>query len=281
MNNRIKILFTDLDGTLLDTKRSVSDRNINCLRELGHHNIIRVIATGRSLYSYKKVLGPDFPADFIIFSTGAGIIDLKTGALLNSSNLKKDDVTAISRYLIEQQTDFMVHHTVPHNHRFIYFGDTQANSDFARRLQLYKEHAQKFVSLKHMPQKSAQIIAIFSNDLQRFNTVKKGLNDYQVTRTTSPLDGKSIWMEIYPPHVSKGESAGWLCKHLQINPAYSLGIGNDFNDISLLDFTRHSYIVANAPEEMQQEYRLTSSNNEDGFYVAIQDCMGPNLSDIY
>jgi Cof subfamily protein (haloacid dehalogenase superfamily) len=276
MKNKIKILFTDLDGTLLNSDGLVSTTNRNCMEDLGRRNIIRVIATGRSFYSYNKVIGKDFPADFLVFSTGAGILDLKTGDLIYAANLEKQDITYISQYLIEHRADFMVHHSVPQNHRFTYFGDTKADSDFTRRLRIYKDYAREYVTPACLPQESAQIIAIFPEDLQRFNSVKKGLNGFQVTRTTSPLDGRSIWMEIYPPHVSKGASAGWLCSCLQIDQQESLGIGNDYNDISLLEFTSKSYVVANAPSEMQQKYRLTLSNNEDGFCQAINNAMLPD-----
>ena len=80
-------------------------------------------------------------------------------------------------------------------------------------------------------------------------------------------------MEVYPSHVSKGEGAGWLCNYLQIDQQESLGIGNDYNDISLLEFTSRSYVVANAPHEMQQKYRLTLSNNENGFSQAVSNAM--------
>ncbi len=269
MKNRVKIIFTDLDGTLLNSERTVTSPNFNCLEKLGQHKIYRVIATGRSLFSFEKVISSGFPADFLIFSTGAGIIDLNTKKLLHSSSLKRTDITYISNYLIDQKADFMVHHTVPDNHYFTYYGDTTTDTDFTRRLQIYQDYARKYDSASCLPHESAQIIAVFPDDLSRFNAVKKNLNGYQVTRTTSPLDGKSIWMEIYPHNVSKGRSAKWLCDYLQINQSESFGIGNDFNDISLLDFTEHSYIVANGPVELQRKYRSTRSNNEDGFCQAV------------
>ncbi len=273
MRNKVKILFTDLDGTLLNSARLVSAANFNCLEELGQQGIVRVIATGRSFFSFQKVIGTDFPADFLIFSTGAGILDLKTGNLLYSSNLEKKDIDYIVNHLIKQRAEFMVHHSVPHNHRFIYHGDTQKENDFTRRLRIYKDFAAEYKTPACLPDKSAQVIAIFPDDLERFNLVKMGLNDYQVTRTTSPLDGKSIWMEIYPPQVSKGKSADWLCEYLKIEQAESIGIGNDYNDISLLEYTSKSYVVANAPLEIQQKYRTTLSNNDDGFCLALNNAM--------
>ncbi|PIE66451.1 MAG: hypothetical protein CSA26_00815 [Desulfobacterales bacterium] len=48
-----------------------------------------------------------------------------------------------------------------------------------------------------------------------------------------------------------------------------MGIGNDYNDIELLDFTALSYMVANAPAELKERYGQTSSNDNHGVYQAI------------
>ncbi len=271
MGNRIKIVFTDLDATLLNTDKKVSHRNYRCLQRLGGRGVVRVIATGRSAYSFEQVIPPDFPADYLIFSSGAGVLNLMTRELMFSAALKSEDVERISRTLINLKVDFMVHETVPDNHRFVYCQENKDNSDFNRRVAIYKDFAEHFLDVGAFPARSAQIIVIFTGDIRQFRLVENRLNGYQVTRTTSPLDGTSIWMEIYPEHVSKGSAAGWLCKSLKIDKKYSLGIGNDYNDISLLDFAANSVVVANAPAELRQRYKQTLSNDRDGFYHAVKE----------
>ncbi len=226
--------------------------------------------TGRSLYSCALVIPPDFPADYLIFSNGAGIFDLTTDRLLSSFNLQYNDIAKISSYLIEKKADFMVHDAVPQNHSFIYHFPSGDNPDFSTRLQLYKEFARDYTSHDALPRQSAQIIVIFFGDTPSFSTIETGLEEFQITRTTSPFDGRSLWMEIGPKHVSKGQSAQWLCDHLKLDRKYSLGVGNDYNDISLLQFTGFSFVVDNAPEELRRQFSNTTSNDNDGFYLAIQ-----------
>jgi Cof subfamily protein (haloacid dehalogenase superfamily) len=270
MSNSIHIVFTDLDGTLLTSERRLSTANLQCLEELQRADIVRVIATGRSYYSFTAALTTHIPADYLIFSTGAGIIDLQEDRLLYSANLSRRDIYYITRHLQENRIDFMVHHAVPDNHYFIYSGNPEKNSDFSHRISIYNDFAQKFSSFTALPESGAQVIAILPENLELFEQVQEGLSDYQVTRTTSPLDHKSIWMEISPAHASKGQGAAWLCDHLAIDPSTSVGIGNDYNDISLLEFTRHSYLVANAPADLQKCFPVSRSNNDDGFYHAIR-----------
>ncbi|MEE4239859.1 MAG: HAD family hydrolase, partial [Desulfopila sp.] len=240
MKPAIHIIFTDLDGTLLNSSRKISAVNSLLLEELHREKVIRVIATGRSLFSFNRLFsGREVPADYLIFSSGAGIIDLAGGALLHKTDMMQHDIHSISNHLQKQKIDFMVHHSVPDNHYFTYWGDRQTNSDFARRITLYEGYGKKFSTTEHLPDRAAQIIAVLQQDPAHFNRIRNGLEQYQITRTTSPLDGKSIWMEIFPPGVSKGEAAAWLCNHLDISTSASLGIGNDYNDITLLQQTRY------------------------------------------
>ncbi len=68
------LFVCDFDGTLLRSDRSFSDVDLKALIRLGELGIIRAIATGRSIYSINTVSISALPVDFILFSSGAGII---------------------------------------------------------------------------------------------------------------------------------------------------------------------------------------------------------------
>ena len=78
------MVVTDLDGTLIRSDRTFADDDLEALRVLGSEGIVRVIATGRSLYSARLVLDPEFPIDYLIFSTGAGILEWQSQTLILS-----------------------------------------------------------------------------------------------------------------------------------------------------------------------------------------------------
>ena len=62
------------------------------LVELGRRGRLRVIATGRNLFSARKVLPPDFPVDYVLFSSGAGIMDWPAQRLLRSVTMAAAEV---------------------------------------------------------------------------------------------------------------------------------------------------------------------------------------------
>ena len=77
-------------------------------------------------------------------------------------------------------------------------------------------------------------------------------------------------MEIFHQSVSKGNGVKFVCDSLQIEPEYTLGIGNDFNDLDLLEFTSHSYVVENGPQELKDRFLSAKSNEESAFAKAIE-----------
>lgn len=74
------LFIMDFDGTLLRSDRTVAAEGLVALRQLGELGIIRAIATGRSLFSFNTVPLSDLPLDFVIFSTGAGILQYRVDA---------------------------------------------------------------------------------------------------------------------------------------------------------------------------------------------------------
>ena len=74
----LQMVITDLDGTLANPEQKISQADLDTLKRLGEMDIIRVIATGRSLYSAIKILDKNLPIDYLLFSSGAGILSWKT-----------------------------------------------------------------------------------------------------------------------------------------------------------------------------------------------------------
>jgi len=265
------MVITDLDGTLLNPQQQVSDEDLRSLKLLGENKIYRIIATGRSIYSLNKVIPPDFPIDYLIFSSGSGILNWNTKELLHTQSLKSEEVATITKFLLTTDLDFMIQKPIPDNHHFVYYHTGNQNPDFFRRIKNYEKYAKPLPSDLKKVGDAGQFVAIIQTDVSVFEHIKEKLSQFKVIRSTSPLDGKSIWIEIFPKTVSKGLGAAWLCQRLGCDPTAVVSIGNDFNDIDLLNWTKHSFVVENAPEELKQKYEITDSNLNSGFTKVVQN----------
>jgi Cof subfamily protein (haloacid dehalogenase superfamily) len=266
-----KLVVTDLDGTLFNIDQVISTEDINTLKTLGEASIIRVIATGRSIFSAKKALPADLPIDYLIFSSGAGIEEWKTGKLMASYNLTPDEVNRSFQVLANKGLDIFVLDPVPDNHRCKYFKQNKSNPDFERRVEIYKEWAVEITQDSFVPSESCQLIAIDApeNAIRLLHEITNELNDLSVIRSTSPLDHQSVWIEIYSKKVSKAMGLEYLSNLLGISSLNSMAIGNDFNDLDMLRWAGKGFVVANAPEIIKDEFTLVESNSHSGFSKAV------------
>jgi len=167
---------------------------------------------------------------------------------------------------------------IPNNHQFAYYRSGKANPDFDRRLSLYKPFASPIGHSDDTQRDACQLIVILSNCINGFNQLKAKFEKVKIIRATSPLDHESIWMEIFPLHISKAYGAEWLCNYLDINPVLSMVIGNDYNDLDLLEWGKHPFVVSNAPKELREKYQVSKSADESGFSYAVDQVLKSKLN---
>lgn len=265
------MVISDLDGTIYPRGGPFSSRDLQTLENLSKQGITRVIATGRSLYSLKKVVAPDFPIDYLIFSSGAGIMDWDSKELLKSQEMKASEVQKAAVMLKKKDLDFMIHRPIPENHFFTYYPSGRDNPDFENRCLLYREFATSgtgdLQSGKFFP--ACQLLAIERKNHREslYEELKNKLKSLKVIRTTSPLNGRSTWIEIFPKTVSKGLAASWLAYRLGLNPDQVMALGNDYNDLDMLHWAGESWVVESSPAELR-----------DNFATIITDGKGGNLT---
>ncbi len=266
------LLITDFDGTLLRSDRTTfGRRDLDALNDLPTGQIVRVIATGRSIHSFETVGVKHLPVDFVIFSTGAGVSEWPSGRLVRKVGMQQEEVFHICGELREAGLDLMVLRPIPHTHHFAYISGDNPCADFNRRLSLYSPYAEKMRDNGRNFGEATQILVIEEAERgsQALSLVRERLSEFSVIQTTSPLDGKSTWIEIFPSGVSKSATANWLARELGVLQEDVLSVGNDYNDLDLLDWAGTSYVVENAPVDMKQRYPVVASNDEGGVAEAI------------
>jgi len=270
VNIFMKMLITDLDGTLLNNQGQVGLEDLSTLRELGHKKIIRVIATGRSYFSFQKVIPADFPIDYVILSSGAGLMDWATKRLVSYSRIQASMVRKIARILIQDKIDFMVHDELPDNHQFFYSDPNQHNGDFKKRLEIYEPFAKHLNAVEQLG-KASQFVLIFPQVEDFRDDLRKKLNEVSIIRATSPLDKRSVWFELMPKGVSKKSTAEKLARTNDINSREVLALGNDYNDLDLLDWAGQAYVVDNAPVELKERFNETVSNQDNALSCVLDN----------
>lgn len=265
------LIATDLDGTLLGPDRSISEANLAALHALGERGVVRVVATGRSGYSAHQVLPPSTPIDYLVVSSGAGIIRWSDGAYLHTQGLRGDQTAAAVQAFVALEVDFMVHDPIPDNHRFR-FRRAQGCIDFERRLAHYEAFATEHVLAEAgaWASEACQLVAVHDADRDDvLPEIETRLSELTVVRTTSPLDHGSVWIEVFPATVSKSQACAWIAERHGLTSADVAAVGNDTNDLDMLHWAGRSFAVGNAHASLLAVFEPVADYAADGFADAV------------
>lgn len=269
-----KMFITDLDGTLFRSDHTFSETDLETLEILGENGIIRVIATGRSLFSFNRSVRQKLPIDYLIFSTGSGVSRYPDpeNNILVKQGLNSEETAYAADLLEKLGLDYMIQNPIPDNHRFKYRFHGNGNNDFRTRLAFYKNYCEPIGPDPSAFGEASQLLAIVHPEkgLPLLPEIRRALPGLNVIKTTSPFDGQSLWIEIFPSSVSKSNAVAWLSENIQIQTNEIISVGNDFNDEDLLTCSDQGYIVDNAPEELKKMFTVVSSNDRCGVTEAAR-----------
>lgn len=254
------MLVCDLDGTLIMHGGPFDPSDVDALHVLGTNGVVRAIATGRALATARKVIPVDFPIDYLIFSSGAGILDWRSQQLLLAHVMQPEDVDLAVRAFLARELDFMIHAPIPDQHIFQFHRTGKPNPDFERRLARYAADG-RMLELGAARMAASQLLAVSpsGDPAEPFESLRRELSALSIIRATSPLDGHSMWIEAFAAGVSKSQAASWIARRCDIARQNAWAIGNDYNDWDLLRWAGRAAVVPNAPEAMRSEFAVTNS----------------------
>jgi HAD superfamily hydrolase (TIGR01484 family) len=275
------VFIMDFDGTLLRSDRTFAGPDLAALQRLGDLGIVRVIATGRSLYSFNTVAVDCLAVDFVIFSMGAGVLQFPLAKIVRRVILEPFEVERACAVLKAAHLDFMVHRIIPDNHMFAYFQSNDDNPDYQRRLLHYRQFARPLGEFADGFGPATQLLAVVPTQSARstLESIRNELPGFNVIQTTSPLDGESTWIEIFPTTVSKSLTAAWLAEELGVDRSRTVAVGNDYNDLDLLEWSASSYVVANAPTDLKSRFPSVASNNDAGVAETVTRWLAQQTED--
>nr|WP_320021659.1 HAD family hydrolase [uncultured Draconibacterium sp.] len=273
----IKLVATDLDGTFLKNDRTVSQANIDALHKLGEKQIVRVAATGRNLQKVKDVLQPDLPFDYVVFSSGAGVYNWQKKKLITNQNIKVSSAQKLLSHFINRDVNFHAFYPVPDNHKHYYYRGKNDCEEFERYFKFNVAYAKPLKTDELPKGELCQFLIIIKEDEERFNRLKADIEalcpEIRVIRASSPITPGYIWIEVFHHSVSKGNGVNEICKRLGISKDETMGLGNDYNDFDLLEFTMHSFLTDNSPHEIKDRYPNVPSNENDAFAFSVQSLL--------
>ncbi|MBQ1317581.1 MAG: HAD family phosphatase [Lachnospiraceae bacterium] len=265
-----KALFTDLDGTLLNDAKEVTEGNRLAIEEMRRQGHLLVVTTGRPLVSaiaQAEKLGLSGPGSVLIAYNGGILYDLGRHAVIDRVSIPLPTVYALfdeanarglyiqtyseERVLIEEHSD--------HKIAGYYCG----------RIGMQYDVIPDIRSLAREPEKLLLIDLVTRSKLNRF--IEEIGPSYE-----GRLDlfySSQYYLEVVPCGVNKGNALLRLADRLGIRPENTVAAGDEANDIPMLLAARYGVAMRNsAPDVLAKaRYVTTLDNNHDGVAEIIRD----------
>ncbi len=271
----IKAIIIDLDGTTLPRNwHQISEENREALEEAGRQGVVRILATGRSVFSLNNTLPEGLPVDYMVFSSGAGIMRWGDKEILLTRELSAEETLDIATHLWKYDINFTIQQRIPDNHHFYYRNISSLHEDFRRRIENYPGLGTPISSIDEIQDGATQFLVILDGkQLQLHGDIQQKLSTYSVIRSTSPIDNQAIWTEVFAPDVNKGTSCQLLLDQLGIHYDACAGLGNDYNDLDFLKRCGHPFIVSNASQSLRDQFDNMPADEDNGLAVFIQHAL--------
>ena len=259
----IKIVFIDIDGTLLNSKREVSKKTIEIIKKCKEKGIYIVITSGRSkletLY-YKKLIDA---SNYIISSNGAEVYDCNKDRVIYNRPIEKNIVMKLYDYA-EKNNDVikLIYDKNIAVNKIIYNDDINIKKDKSEIKEIIKKHnIVQCVILNKNINNLYEFKEFFVNN---FNNLKIE-NESKKLKNSNEAESDNYYCDVVKKDVSKGNAVEILYKYLNIDISQTAAIGDSFNDISMFKKVGISVAMKNAVEEVKKEATIiTETNNNDG-----------------
>lgn len=258
--SEVKLVVTDMDGTLLNTKGEVSSLFFNQFKVLKKHNIHFVAASGRQYQSILHKLDP-IKNDISIIAENGGIMKYadKTNILLK---LSSEDVLKSIEILRTIKDSYIV--LCGRKTAYIETNDSHFISKFSEYYTAYKI----VEDLTKVTDDDFLKIAVYhfeSSENKVLPHINKIINQLQVT-----VSGQN-WLDISHKDANKGYALKILQKELGVNSGETMVFGDYNNDLEMLELAHFSYAMKNAHPNVKKVANFeTKGNNELGVEFILE-----------
>lgn len=266
----IRLIAIDVDGTLLDSDGDLPPANAAAIHDAVAQGVQIALVTGRS-YPFARPVANGLPPGLsLIVSNGA-------------VERTMDGGTVARRLLDQRVARDVLAATRAHRHAAVLIFDRDADRQVVFETMDWEHPGrQKYWSRNHahiakaVPLEDAlvedPIQVMFNGGVEAMKALTaevRGGSGYAVS-VTEYIHRDFSLVDITSPDATKGRALTWKAQQLGIGRDAIMAIGDNFNDLEMLEAAGTPVVMANAVDELRQRgWRVTGHQNDAGVAAAI------------
>lgn len=262
-----KMLFIDLDGTLLNDEKKVSEKNIRAIRKAEEAGHMVTITTGRPLASCIKIarqIRSDHAEGYLICFNGALIYDLKKDVIVMEETVE----LPVVEILFEEAQKAGIHiHTYSH--------EKVLSRSVTPELLVYQKLTGMEYDINEEYPKGIQppnkVLLCELNSVGKLEQFQKDHRYLEDGRCRSAFSCEE-YLEYNPPLTSKGMGMKKVAELCGIDMEYTFAVGDERNDISMIQAAGTGIAMKNGQPQVKEiaDHVTECNNNEDAIAEVIE-----------
>ncbi len=276
--NRIRLLASDIDGTLLNPQFQISPEDLAALRRAHAAGIEIVLVTGRR-HTFALPIAQQLGFDLWLISSNGAVTRSLSGETFHRDLMPRQTCRDLCTAMQEFRGHTVLTFDKETKGAIVLEHLDALNSSIRRWLEKNMAYIE-FV----IPIESALVTdpvqAMFCGSMSRMAEALRALeaagldNRITILRTEYPERDLSM-IDVLNSGCSKGHALARWAAHRGYHRDQVMAIGDNHNDIEMLEFAGHPFIMGNACEELRSRgWSITLGNDNCGVAAALADVVG-------
>lgn len=268
-----KIIFIDIDGTLVDNKKQVSNETKLCLQKLVEKGIKIVLTSGRPYKSIVEYANECGLGNIHIGSNGAIVANIVSDKILFKKEIEKQ--TALEIINNATKNDIFVMITINGNQYIKY--KKWGISPASRKDIVIENNINDLLNNKNLNiiklvllNNNKQILEDFKKSLVKYNSLSivpvEVMTIPDHIRNEDGVCNNPYNLDIMASNISKSSGINCVLNYFDINKEQSIGIGDGLNDLDLFSAVGLKIAMKNANPKLKENADIISEfdNNNSG-----------------
>lgn len=256
-----RTVFSDIDGTLLNSEQKITSKTKYALGELQKNGIPFVIVSARSPGGIFSVMKDNGIKCHTISFSGAVIMDENKNILYHKS-FNKSVARRILDFIKSRSFDVAVNIYSPTQ----WVTENKKDPRVVCEEQTVKICAEEGSVDDISGNEICKILCIGEPEsiFSLEKSLKENFSSFEIVRSAN------FMLEIMQSGVNKAEAVKKLCEILNVRPEDAAAFGDNYNDYEMLLAVGNGYLMDNAPKELKEKIKKhAKDNNSDGIYYSL------------
>lgn len=255
----MKLFFTDLDGTLLNSECKISEETKNVLDkwvQAGHKLILNSGRPLDSILEVKRLGELNYPGMLIVANNGSLIYDCDSSTVLHRFGIPFEHV----KHIMDTARKRGVHCQTYTNTHIVCENHNEHLNFYVNRIHLPYILTDDIIS--HLSEPPQKLLAIDINSHQNLEDLRQELLPW-ANGKVEMLYSSTMLMEFIHYESGKGNAIRTICKMFDVPIENALAAGDMNNDISMIEAAGTSIAMQNATPLLKEMADIVTKNDND------------------